>query len=61
MNNTLTLTDHEICVLQTSLHMSIQSFQNYIIRCGEDRLDSVSKQTFNDMKELWERFNKEYF
>jgi hypothetical protein len=54
MNN-LTLTDNELSVIITSLQMSLMSYERFIAENGENRLDIATKNTINEMKELFNR------
>jgi hypothetical protein len=61
MNNKVDLTDDELSVIQTSLEVSIRSFEKYIEINGESSLDFQTREAFQSMKKLHAKLNKEYF
>lgn len=61
MNIKLDLTDDELSLIQTSLQLTMKSHERYTQVKGEKGLDFQTKQAFKEMKELYERLNKEYF
>jgi hypothetical protein len=61
MNNQVNLSDDELSVIQTSLQLSLTSFEKYVITNGEHSLDYQTKEVYKDMQSLFDRLNKEYF
>lgn len=61
MSNNVVLTDDELCIIQSSLDMSIAAYNNFIENNGEIVLDSETRKAIKEMKQLRNRFLKEYF
>lgn len=59
MINKLELTDDELSVIQTSLQMTLSSFEKY--EKDGNKLDLLTQEIKEEMKTLFDKFNKEYF
>lgn len=61
MNNKVDLTDDELSVIMTSLMMTIAAHNKYVEENGSSGLDVATGEVIESMKELYNRFRKEYF
>lgn len=59
MSKQISLTDDELSIIQTSLQMSIMSYDAHIQMNGEKGLDSETLEVIKGMKELLNRISKE--
>lgn len=61
MNNQVNLTDDELSLIQTALHLAVVSYDKYIQANGELGLDGETQEAIERMNKLHYRLNKEYF
>lgn len=61
MENNVVLTDDDIAVLQAALDLSIRSTERYIELNGISSLDMLSREAFEKMKEMYTRFQTDFF
>lgn len=60
MENQVTLTDDELCLILMSLQMTISTYEKFVQTKGEQGLDMHTKNLFSGMKKLSERLNDQY-
>jgi len=61
MDNMVKLSDDELSIIQSSLLLSIKSYEKYMKENKGVKVDSQTLEELETMKKLFERFEKEYF
>lgn len=55
------LTDDELALILTSLHMNIASSEKYIDRNGKGHLDNTTLEALKGMKILYKKIESKYY
>ena len=60
MENSVILTDDELCVIQTALQLTLMSYEKYKTENNQE-LDTNTLNTVDEMQILFNRINNEFF